>query len=95
MSCYGNEWKRKKRRRKSKKEIFEARIRCDEETINRVIQVGKKFAANRKQEKISDKFCILRDSFCPLYYSAEAIIRRIAAAYYGGACNGCFTKIYK
>lgn len=47
--------KRKKRKRKSKKEIFEARIRCDEETINRIIQVGKKFAANRKQEKIAEK----------------------------------------
>ncbi|MGN1299314.1 MAG: hypothetical protein ACI4UE_04960 [Candidatus Scatovivens sp.] len=47
--------KRRKRRRKSKKEIFEARIRCDEETINRIIEIEKKYSAQLKEQKDSEK----------------------------------------
>ena len=47
--------KKRKKRRKSKKQIFEERIRCDEETINRIVQIGRKYSAQRKAELISEK----------------------------------------
>ena len=47
--------KKRKKRRKSKKQIFEESIRCDEETINRIIQIGKKYSAQRKAELINEK----------------------------------------
>ena len=47
--------KKRKKRRKSKKQIFEESIRCDEETINRIIQIEKKYSAQRKAELINEK----------------------------------------
>lgn len=44
-----------KKRKKRKKQIFEESIRCDEETINRIIQIGKEYSAQRKTELINEK----------------------------------------
>ena len=51
--------KRKKatrKKRKSEKEIFEERVRCNLEIINRTILVGKQFKEEQKMRKDEDRF---------------------------------------
>ena len=44
-----------KKRRKSQKEIFEERIRCNLEIINRTILIGKQFKVQAKQRKDEER----------------------------------------
>ena len=47
--------KKSKKKRKSQKEVFEERIRCNLEIINRTILVGKQFKEEKTQVKDEEK----------------------------------------
>lgn len=44
-----------KKRRKSEKEMFEERVRCNLEIINRTIAVGKQFKKQERQRKDEER----------------------------------------
>ncbi len=48
--------KAKRKKRKSEKEIFEERVRCNLEIINRTILVGKQFKEEQKMRKDEVRF---------------------------------------